>query len=89
LRSRTTPAFRRSFDRLPDFVKRQAQRAYRRFAQNPYYPGLHFKRVHATRPIYSVRISLSYRALGTLSGDEIVWFWIGSPDEYERLIVTE
>jgi len=37
--------------------------------------------------IYSVRIGVHYRALGTrMREDEIVWFWIGSHSEYDRLI---
>jgi hypothetical protein len=42
--------------------------------------------VHPSRPIYSVRIGIHYRALGVREGDDIVWFWVGSHDEYERLI---
>ena len=39
-----------------------------------------------TEPIYSVRVTLGYRALGLLQKDEIVWFWIGSHAEYDRLL---
>ncbi len=37
-------------------------------------------------PIYSVRIGLDYRALGVREGDDIVWFWIGSHADYDRLV---
>jgi hypothetical protein len=47
---------------------------------------LRFKLVHPTRPIYSVRIGLAYRALGVRDGDGIIWFWIGSPTDYDRLL---
>jgi hypothetical protein len=53
--------------------------------QDPKHPSLQFKKVHPSRPIYSVRISLNYRALGTKDGDTVVWFWIGSHAEYDRL----
>jgi hypothetical protein len=33
-----------------------------------------------------VRIGIHYRALGTREGDDLVWYWIGTHDEYERLI---
>ena len=56
------------------------------FAKDPANPALHFKKVHPKKPIYSVRIGLHYRALGTKAGDEIVWFWIGSHAEYDRLV---
>jgi hypothetical protein len=42
--------------------------------------------VHASEPIYSVRIALDYRALGFLESGEIIWFWIGTHAGYERLL---
>ena len=60
--------------------------AYKRFVAEPAHPGLRFKRVHETDPIYSVRISIDYRAMGVRDGDEVVWFWIGSHAEYEKLL---
>ncbi len=86
MKSRTTTAFRRTFAALPEDVRGQARRAYAQFRFNPQHPGLRFKPVHATRPIYSVRVGLHYRALGVVAGDEIVWFWIGSHDDYETLL---
>jgi hypothetical protein len=47
---------------------------------------LRFKKVHFSLPIYSVRIDLDWRAVGVLAGDEVVWFWIGSHADYERLL---
>jgi hypothetical protein len=32
-----------------------------------------------------VRIGLGYRALGIRTGDEVVWFWIGSHADYDQL----
>lgn len=86
MKSRTTAAFRRAFAALPEEARTQARRAYTQFRFNPQHPGLRFKLVHATRPIYSVRVGIHYRALGIVAGDDIVWFWIGSHDDYEALI---
>lgn len=52
----------------------------------PIIRGLYFKQVHSKKPIYSVRVTRDYRALGIRDGDEIVWFWIGSHAEYDRLL---
>jgi hypothetical protein len=71
---------------LPAPVRQQAREAYRLFKQNPQHPSLRFKRVHATRPVYSARINLDYRAVGIVDGDEVVWFWVGPHDEYTRLL---
>ena len=71
---------------MPDNVKRQARDAYRLFLENPRHPSLRFKKVHATEPIYSARISLDYRAVGIVEGEEILWFWIGSHADYDKLL---
>lgn len=86
MKSRTTAAFRRAFSSLPAEARDQARKAFGRFRVDPQHPGLRFKLVHTSRPIYSVRVGLHYRALGIVAGDEIVWFWVGSHDEYERLL---
>jgi hypothetical protein len=71
---------------LPVDIRLQAREAYKRFQFNPYHPSLHFKKVHAKRPIYSVRINIDYRAVGILDNDEIIWFWIGPHKDYEKLL---
>ncbi|WP_442318809.1 ParE family toxin-like protein [Candidatus Binatus sp.] len=64
-----------------------ANQAYRQFVQDPLHPSLHFKQIHPTRPIWSVRIGIHYRAVGIKPhGSEIVWFWIGSHADYDKLI---
>jgi hypothetical protein len=34
--------------------------------------------------IWSVRITLSYRAISVLQGDTVTWFWVGSHGNYKR-----
>ena len=36
--------------------------------------------------MYSVRVTLGHRALRLVEGDEVVWFWIGSHADYDRLL---
>ena len=36
--------------------------------------------------MYAVRVTLNYRSLGLLDGQEITWFWIGNHADYERLL---
>ena len=86
MKSQTTERFRKAFGQLPQAVQRQAREAYKFFKGNPQHPSLRFKQVHPTMPIYSARISLHYRALGIREGDSIIWFWIGSHADYDRLI---
>lgn len=86
MKSSTTQKFWKSYKEIPAEVKKQAKEAYILFLSNPYHPSLHFKRIHSTRPIFSVRINIDYRAVGILENDEVIWFWIGSHKEYEILI---
>lgn len=84
--SHTTQSFRKALSKLPDSVRSQARVAYRQFLEDPYYPSLQFKCIHATDPVYSARINIDYRAVGILNNSEIVWFWIGPYSEYDKLL---
>jgi hypothetical protein len=84
--SHTTERFRSAFGELPDKIQRSARRAYRVFLKDPSHPSLHFKQVHATRPIFSARVALGYRALCVREGEDCIWFWIGSHGDYDRLL---
>ena len=86
MNSRTTGRFRARFAALPAHVRRQAREAYRLFRQDPAHPGLRFKQVHADPPTYSARVGISYRALGVREGDTVIWFWIGTHAEYDKLL---
>jgi hypothetical protein len=86
MNSRTTRRFRELFGRLPAHVQQQAREAYRLFQQNSAHPGLRFKQVHPDPPIYSARVGIGYRAVGALDGNTIVWYWIGSHADYDKLL---
>ena len=86
MKSHTTLRFRQAFASLPDNARRQARAAYKHFQADPYHPGLRFKQVHVTRPIYSVRAGLGYRALAVRDHDDLIWFWIGSHSDYDKLL---
>ncbi|WP_290967913.1 MULTISPECIES: hypothetical protein [Gracilimonas] len=84
--SRTTNKFWKCYDQLPHSIKEKAQKAYRFFEENPAHPSLRFKKINEDPKVYSVRITIDYRALGVMEKDKIIWFWIGSHDDYEALI---
>jgi len=86
MQSRSTRQFWHLFSGLPPDAQRDAKRAYRLFQNSPAHPGLQFKKLEGEDEIYSVRIGLGYRALGVMKKDRIVWFWIGSHSEYDRLV---
>jgi hypothetical protein len=86
IQSRITREFRDAFAALPNDVRRQAQRTYELFRADPRHPSLRFKKVDDQSNVYSVRIGLGYRALGIMDGSSVVWFWIGSHAECDRLL---
>jgi len=50
---------------------------------DPFHPSLHFKKIGKYR---SVRVGLHYRALAVEVPAGLLWFWIGSHSEYNRLL---
>ena len=52
------------------------------------HPSLHYKKIHATLPIWSVRVGLHYRAVGVIHDEKILWYFIGTHAEYDRLLKT-
>lgn len=86
--SRTTKRFRKLLSDLPPPVQKQAYEAYRTWMRDPWHAGLQFKQIHATRPIFSARIGLDWRAVGVRTGDAVLWYFISSHADYDRLIKT-
>lgn len=89
MKSRTTSTFRKQFAALPNDVREQARAAYRLFVSNPRHPSLHFKKVHTTEPVVSVRVGRNYRVVGLIEeSDTVVWFWIGPHEQYETVLAN-
>jgi len=86
MNSRTSERFWKCYSELPTAIKKQARKAYKQFQEDSYYPSLHLKQIHSTRPIFSVRITKGYRAIGIIQGEDIVWFWIGNHSEYDKIL---
>lgn len=86
MQSQTTEKFRQLLSAAPPAIQAKVQGAYRLWSENPAHPSLRFKKVHDHLPIYSVRIDLNWRVVGVLRGGDMIWFWIGQHNEYERLL---
>ena len=76
------PDFWTLYRALPANVQVLADRAFGLLKTDPYHPSLHFKKVGN---FWSVRTGLHYRALGVGVPDGVLWFWIGTHAEYDRL----
>ncbi len=87
MKSKLHPHFRRDFSRLPKKIRDRAREVYKRFAIDPSHPGLEFKKLNVEQPVWSVRINDNYRAVGVrISNDQIIWFFIGSHSQYDKLL---
>src|SRR4051812_15814210 len=74
-----SPSCRETFRSVPE-------RPNRRFQMDQSHSGLQFKQLHSSSGLWSVRVTESYRAVGVRNGDEIVWLFIGTHADYERLL---
>ena len=86
MNSRTSSRFWRCYDSLPERVQRLAQKNFSLWKLNPQHPSLQFKEV--SPGLWSARVGLEYRALAAFDGTNYVWFWIGTHDDYRRLIAS-
>ncbi len=80
---RATDRFWQRYDRLPREVRKLADKCFGILKANPRHPSLQFKKVGG---LWSARVGLAHRALAAEDGSDYLWVWIGSHDEYERMI---
>lgn len=71
------------YEALPAEVRELADNSYALLKNDPRHPSLHFKRIGS---VWSVRVGAHYRALGSDVQGGIVWFWIGTHAEYDRVL---
>jgi hypothetical protein len=82
--SKASSDFWSCFAALPPSVQGQARKQYALFRADPQHSSLQFKDI--AEGLVSVRVSRRYRALGWRQGDLILWFWIGSHADYDKII---
>ena len=83
---KTTKRFWRYFDELPDLIQELARKNFKLLKSDSSHPSLHFKKVGK---FWSARIGLNYRGLALKDGEDYIWVWIGTHDEYEQILKRE
>ena len=86
MRHYALPRFWQHYRPLPEDVRQLADKNFAVLQADPQHPSLHFKRVGKTKQLWSVRIGIHYRALAVEKPEGMVWFWIGTHAEYDRLL---
>jgi hypothetical protein len=84
--SRATRRFWKNYRELPETVQRLAVKSYRLWGRDARHPSLDFKKLVGPGERFSVRVGDHYRALGHKVGDGIEWVWIGTHEEYNKLV---
>ena len=80
---RATRRFWECSANLPEDIQNLARKNYALLKANPQHPSLQFKKVGK---LWSARVGLHHRALAAEDEDGFIWVWIGTHDEYERMI---
>jgi hypothetical protein len=78
-----SPDFWFHYRLLPEDIQDLADKNFSLLKENSRHPSLRLKKVGI---FWSVRIGISYRALGKEREEGIVWIWIGTHAEYDQLI---
>jgi hypothetical protein len=68
---------------LPQSVRNLADRNFSLLKNNPSHPSLHMKKAGR---YWSVRVGLHYRAVAVEVPSGLLWFWIGSHEDYNKLM---
>lgn len=80
---KATDRFWKYLDSLAPDVQSLARKNFEILKDNPAHPSLQFKKVGK---FWSARVGLDHRALAVEAEHGFTWVWIGSHDEYSRLI---
>lgn len=78
--------FHKFFDALPKAIQAKANRQFQMLKKDHRHPSMHFKKVAGEGIRWSVRVDANYRALGYELESEIVWYWIGTHSDFDKLL---
>ena len=78
-------AYWEGYDQLPLDVRKLAEENFQLWKENSKNPGLRFKQIHETLPVFSFRVGMKHRTVGVETPDgRIVWFWVGSFETFKH-----
>ena len=77
-----SPAFWSSYHALPKDVRALADKNFALLKADRAHPSLHFKKLGK---VWSARVGAHYRALAVEVDGGLLWVWIGTHAEYDKL----
>ncbi len=79
----TSPSFWNDYEKLPKHIRELADKNFEILKENSMHPSLHLKKVGG---YWSVRVGKKYRAVAIKMEEGLLWFWIGTHAEYDKLL---
>lgn len=86
MKSKATSRFWKLYSQLPVHIQRLAVKNYRLWTRDHHHPSLDFKKLQGGKNRFSVRVGNHYRAIGYLVSDTVQWVWIGTHEDYNKLV---
>lgn len=77
------PSFWTCYEQLPASIRNLANKNFELLKTNPKHPSLHLKKIGK---YWSARVGRKYRTVAVEIDENLIWFWIGTHTEYNRLI---
>jgi hypothetical protein len=68
---------------LPAEIRDLSDQTFERLKRDPRHPSLHFKKVGR---YWSARVGAHHRALAVEVESALLWFWIGTHGEYDKVL---
>lgn len=78
-----SPDFWSCYRALLAEVQGLADKSFSLLKADSRHPSLHFKKVGR---FWSARVGLHYRAVAVEAPDGMLWFWIGTHAEYDKIV---
>ena len=85
MKSAGNEEFWRLYHLLPEHVRAQSRQAYRLFINDPDHPSLRFKKLNGPGSYWSVRFGGGYRAVCQRDGENVVWLWVGTRQDFGKM----
>ena len=83
MRHFASPAFWKLYEKLPSMVQELADKNFELLKADPKHPSLHLKKAGT---YWSARVGMKYRVLGTEIDEGMLWFWIGTHADYDKML---
>ena len=71
------------YKKLPVSIQEVADKNFKLLKEDSNHPSLHLKKVGR---FWSVRVGIKHRALAVEIDEGLIWFWIGTHAEYDKLL---